>query len=80
MKKYKMAITISRYWNNPKIMTVLWADGISLTCELEDFLLALQKELGSVRWIFRDKTFRAKFEDAVKVVIQRLKQESAKVV
>lgn len=37
--------TISRFWNHPKIMTVIWTEGISLSIDLEDFRKALHDEL-----------------------------------
>jgi hypothetical protein len=104
----KVVVTISRYWDNPKIMTVLSGEGISLTTNLEDFLAAvklefplddfvkkLAEEIGSVRWIFRNRTFDARvsaaleakmpafhamLDDAFTRTCERIKEESTKAV
>lgn len=76
----KIALTVSRYWHNPQILHVIWKDGISLTMSLEDFKVALKKELGSVRWIFRAKTFESLIDKAFESIVSSIKEESAKVV
>lgn len=76
----KTILTISRKWHSPQITTTLSNEAISLSCDLDDFFMAVQEELGSVRWVFSDATFKVKFDAAVERVIQGIKDESAKVV
>ena len=72
-KKNKVAVTISRYWHSPQIHTVVSGEGIAIAIELDDYLMALSRELGS------DSLFGA-VKTASKVVLERIKEESAKVV
>ena len=74
----KTVVTISRYWHNPQIMTVIWKDGISLTMNMSDFVEALKKEIGSVTWTIRDKSFEQKIDQAVMNILSKIKEESAK--
>jgi hypothetical protein len=74
----KTVVTISRYWHNPQIMTVIWKDGISLTMNMPDFVEALKKEIGSVTWTLRDKTFEQKIDLAISNILSKIKEESAK--
>lgn len=76
----KTFLTISRKWHSPQIEITLSSESISLACNLDDFFMAVQEELGSVRWVFSDATFKVKFDAAVERVIQGIKDESAKVV
>lgn len=73
-------VTISRYWNNPEIATIITSEDISLSITLKDFLLALKLELGSVAWIFTKNTFNDKFDKAVTTVLERVKEESVKAI
>ena len=80
MMDKKVCITVSRYWNNPQIMTVLWKDGISLTMNLDDFVKALKEEVGSITWVFRKSTFEEMMDTAIKSIVEKIKEESVKVV
>ena len=73
-------VTISRYWMNPQITTALTEDGISLQIGFDDFIQALREEIGPVTWTFKADTWDKQFADAVTRVIERVKEESAKVV
>lgn len=73
-------ITITRKWNNPEIHHKVDIDGINLSVSLESFIEALCLEIGPVAWVFTEKAFRAKFDEAVSRVIAGIKEESAKVV
>lgn len=75
-----MKVTISKHWNNPKISTVVNFEGIEMAMELDDFCQALADEIGPITWVFRDATFRSKFETAKQKVLSKVKEESAKVV
>jgi uncharacterized protein YggL (DUF469 family) len=64
-------------------MHVIWGNltstgGISLSMNLEDFQVALIKEIGSIRWTFKQATFEKKVDEAIKRVINGIKQESVK--
>lgn len=76
----KTLITVSRYWKNPKILNVVWGDGISMSIDIEDFKKAVKEEIGSVRWVFKNDTFGNMVDDAFKAVIEKIKEESAKIV
>jgi hypothetical protein len=76
----KSVVTISRKWHRPEITTTIDVEGIVVTIPLFDFCEALQTEIGSVTWVFKDKTFRARFDDAVQQVLSGVKEETAKVV
>ncbi len=73
-------ITISRKWNNPQIDITVNPEGIELSCSIPDFAEALATEIGPVTWVFRDATFRARFDAAVAKVISGIKEESVKAV
>jgi hypothetical protein len=76
----KSAITISRKWDNPEIKTILDSDGISVSIDLADFISALKSEIGSVATIVTKETFSKRFDDAVYVVLEGMKEETIKVV
>jgi len=76
----KSVITISRYWDKPEILTTLSTEGISLQTNLVDFIEALVQEIGSVTWVFTDKKFREKLDQAVIEVTEKIKEESIKVI
>jgi hypothetical protein len=76
----KSIVTISKYWDNPTILTSISAQGISLQIDLVDFIEALIAEVGSVTWVITDKQFRVRLEAACKTVIEGIKEESIKIV
>lgn len=76
----KTVLTISRKWHSPQIETTITQDSISLAIDIDDFLEAVSQEIGTVTWVFTEKSFRAKFDDAVSKVLAGIKEESAKVV
>lgn len=76
----KQVVTISRYWHNPQIMTVVWGDGISLTVDLNDFKKILRTEIGSVRYVIKDSTFDSIFDKAFSNALAKIKEESLKVI
>ena len=73
-------ITISRYWNNPKISTTISMEGIALQSDLDDFVEAIIREIGPITWIVTEKQFREKVSTAVHKVTEMIKEESIKVV
>lgn len=76
----KEIVTISRYWNKPSIGVVVTDQSISLSITLDDFIDAVKKEIGSVRWVVKDETFEARLDKAVKTVLEKVKEESTKVI
>ena len=76
----KTQVSISKYWNNPEIKTMLNDDLISLSIALPDFISALKEEIGSVSTVFTQKQFDSKIDAAVLKVIEKIKEESAKAV
>lgn len=80
----KEIVTISRHWNNPEIRMTVNSEAISLEIDLsnflealrqeinlDDMLEALRKEIGSVTYVFRQKTFDEIFATAVGNVMKR---------
>jgi hypothetical protein len=114
----KSVVTISRYWNSPKITTSVSKESISLSMDMEDFISALKTEIGfspviegepqeilaklkaevgSVTWVFKDETFEnqltaafnkvvkeskidTQVETAIMSVLEKVKEESIKVI
>lgn len=76
----KIKVTISRYWNNPLIKTTMTDESISLSVSMDDFLSAVKNEIGSVSTTFTQKAFELKFDDAVKTVLGKIKEESIKAI
>ena len=75
----KSVVTISRNWNNPKIITTITGEKISIQMSIEDFVTALKAEIGSVTWVVTKAAFDTKLDEAVSRVIEGIKDESAKV-
>jgi len=65
-------ITVSRYWNNPKITTSVSAEGISISMDMEDFKNILNQEIGYVMT-------KSKLDKSVEMILERMKEESIKV-
>lgn len=73
-------LTISRKWHQPKITTTISTIGITLTIDLEDFILAVLDEVGNSTLLLTKSKFEAKFRKAVDNVLLGIKEESAKVI
>ena len=76
----KEIVTISRNWNNPNIKVTVTDSDISLSMTMDDFIEAVKKEIGSVRWVVKDDTFEFRLLKAVKTVLEKVKEESIKAV
>lgn len=76
----KEIVTISRYWNQPYIKINVTDESISLSISMDDFLSAVKKEIGSVRWVVKDETFEYRLDKAVRSVLEKIKEESVKAV
>ena len=76
----KRTVTISRYWNKPTITTTVSVDGISLEIGLDDFIGALKQEIGSITMTFTQKAFSIKMDNAIELVLKKIKEESIKVI
>jgi hypothetical protein len=75
----KVRLTIARKWHNPIITHTINKDGISVVIDLEDFVEAVVREVGSVTWTFTDASFKKQLEDAVQRTVAGIKEETAKV-
>lgn len=76
----KVAVTISRHWNSPEIHSAISGDGIAIAIAWDAAVDALADELVSGgRWITESQC-REKMRDAAKRFINKVKEESAKVV
>ncbi len=78
--KTKDAVTISRHWHNPAIHTVVTVDGIKMSVSLDDFVAALTEELyGAGRWMTKSQ-LEQRVKAARSTIVERIKEESTKVV
>ena len=78
--KERILVDISRKWHKPQIVTRVTSEEIGFTMGLDDFLKALQQEIGSVRWTFRDATWQKQYGEAIERIIHGIKLEAVKVV
>ena len=76
----KCVVTVSRQWHLPQITTSITGEGIAIQMSLEDYLTALEKEIGSVAFTFRQATFAKDLRAASVRVVQGMKDETIKVV
>jgi glutamate mutase epsilon subunit len=72
-------LTISRHWHKPTIHTTVTPAGIAITIPLEDFILAVKQEIGSVAMTFTRATFSAQLDAAIFNALEKIKEESIKV-
>ena len=72
-------VTISRHWNNPEINTSITSEILQIDIKLEDFIYALKQEIGSVTWTFKQETFDKQIDNALAMVLKKVKQETSKV-
>jgi hypothetical protein len=76
----KSVLTISRHWSHPQIITSISIEGISLQTDLNSFIDALITEIGPVTWVVTDKQFKDRLNTALITVLEKIKEESIKVV
>lgn len=76
----KTLVTISRYWNNPAITTTVSNKSIGISVSMDDFKEALKHEMGSVALVFTEQALSDKIDKAVIAVLEKIKEESIKVV
>ncbi len=76
----KTVITVSRKWNNPRIKTIISAEGIALSMDIADFKTALLREIGSPLMMFTGKQLSLAIDKAVDNIIAGIKEESTKAV
>lgn len=76
----KVALTVSRHWNSPTIHSIVSGEGIALALAWDDVVKALASELyAQGRWWSKDQ-LDSKLHQAAKKVLEKIKEESAKVV
>ena len=76
----KSIVTISRYWNSPRINTFITNEQIGLKIELDSFVDSLIQEIGSVWSILTKKDFEDRVRAAYKKTLEKIKEESAKII
>lgn len=75
-----VAVTITRHWHSPQIHTGVSGEGIAMSLTLDDYVLALTEELyAQGRWMSQSQ-LETKVQQAAKAVLEKVKEESAKVV
>lgn len=72
----KVAVTISRYWHEPEIKTIVSGEGIAMALPLSDYVLALEAELIALEVNIPQLIM----SQAARTVLTKIKEESAKVV
>lgn len=63
-------VTVTRYWHRPEIITSVTNTEIGIAIKLEDFLAAIEVEMGA------GKTLR----DAAESVVKMMKRETTKTI
>lgn len=76
----KSMVTVSRFWDNPKIFSKVTSDYIALSIDLDDFYAALLDEIGQVATALTKKQMIKKMKLAGNAVIEKIKEESVKVI
>lgn len=76
----KQIVTITRHWSSPEIAIKISDELISLSISLEDYEKALAEELGNPALLLTNKQLKDKLILASRKVIEKVKEESAKVV
>jgi len=72
-------VTISRYWRRPHIEVEVTTKKLELRMAMTDFRAALVEELGAPWSWMTKKQLDAKLQTAIDKVVEKVKQESAKV-
>lgn len=75
----KMAVVISRHWNNPEISITVNRDKIELVCSLESFVEALAQEMGSPMFSMSMKNQKDRAKQAMVTAVEKIKESSSKV-
>ena len=76
----KEIVTISRYWDNPKIEVSVNQESIGLKISLDDFIKLVKNEIGSITFVFKQDTFNSMLDNAIKNILEKIKEESVKAV
>jgi hypothetical protein len=76
----KTKVTISRYWHEPLIRTAITLEEIEISMDLEDFVKALKVELGGIWKVVRQSSFEKLLDEKIALILERVKEESAKVI
>lgn len=72
-------VAILRSGDDYKIYAKLVNRELSIEVDLADFMDMVAKEIGPVSWVFRDATFRARFDAAVEKVRNEVQKASTMV-
>jgi len=68
-------VSISRQWNKPEIEMWINDNEHGLQMSLEEFMVALESEIGSVTTVFTQKTFHDRITAAKDSVLKKIKHE-----
>lgn len=74
----KTVVFVSRLWENPEIKIEVTDKAIGLSVNLEDFLVALGKEVGNPTFLITQQMLAGKLKSAAATVVQQMKAESAR--
>jgi len=72
----RSTVTVSRLWGNPEIF--VWVDALSLgmRISLDDFIVALAKEMGNPTLMITQAQLLARMQTAARVVEATVKESS----
>ena len=77
---YRSLVTVTREWHNPQINIHVTHLDIKLDITLDDFLKAIVEEAGNPTMLLTKAQLLARLEKAAEVVVDKVKQESIKIV
>jgi hypothetical protein len=64
-------VTVSRYWDNPQILSNITIEGIAIGMDVKDFIKALKSEMNLTDDVM---------DRACEKVLKKMKEESSKVI
>ena len=73
----KNTLVISRHWDNPKINVLVTTKGIQIETSLDDFLVALAKEMGNPTMLLTKNMLLSALRGASLEVLEKIKEASA---
>ena len=75
----RIAVVVSRHWDNPKITVTLNREKIEVMCGLNDFVSALADEMPHPMKVWRRKKQRTEALAAMLRAVEKVKQATAQV-
>jgi|JI8StandDraft_1071087.scaffolds.fasta_scaffold57829_2 hypothetical protein len=80
MTEPKARVVITKHWTNPEILVTVALSGIGVQIHLKDFIDALVLEAGNPSMLVTKNGLNKRLKAAAEIVVQKMKQETVKVV